>query len=150
MNTKKLISRSIIALLLPMILLLTSCSSGGSSGSVNGSLSSTDISVNIAINETITAFGEKVYRFETNTAGNYTISLTNLASDLGWTLYSYDPDDTSLIDLFDNIIDDLNGDVFFDTTDEEFTLLLNSNTYYYLVVDEWDDVPSSYTLQIIQ
>lgn len=146
MIKEKIIRYSLYVFILPIILLQISCSSSDS----DGSLSYTDISVNTAINDTIPASGEKVYRFKTNAAGSYTISLTNLASDLGWSLYSYDPADKSLTTLFDNVIDGLNGDIYFDTTNEVFTESLGSDTYFYVVVDEWSNRSSSYTLQIVQ
>jgi len=142
-------------LLLPMILTLLSCGSGGDSGGDSdsggsGIEASTELTINAVINDTIPSFGTKVYRFKTIDAGNYTISLTNLISDLGWSLLSYDPADTNINDLFDNIIDVTNGDIYFGTVDEVYTQVLQSDTYYYVVVDEYDDNGSSnYSLQIL-
>jgi len=73
-----------------------------------------------------------------------------LHQTVGSTVYSYDPADTSLIALFDNDINGFNGDIYDDTTDEVFTESLDGDTYYYIVIDEWDNAPSSYTLQIVQ
>lgn len=116
-----------------------------------GSAFYTDISLNSPLNDTIPSYGTKVYRFQTAEAGDYTISLTNLASDLGWILVSYDPSDVSIIDLFNNpFIDDVNGDRYFSTAEEVFTETLSADTYYMIVVDEWDDSGDSrYTLQVI-
>ncbi|PKL35639.1 MAG: hypothetical protein CVV44_19090 [Spirochaetae bacterium HGW-Spirochaetae-1] len=112
------------------------------------SMSYTDITLGVQYNETIPSYGTKIYRVLTTTAGNYEISLTNLGSDLGWTLCSYDAGDNSLDDLVNNIIDYDNGDQYFDNTDEVYTEALAATTYYYIVVDEYDSVSSSYTLEV--
>lgn len=136
--------------LLPIILILASCSSSDDDSGGSILISSTELTLNAAINDTIPSFGTKAYRFKTIDAGDYTISLTNLASDLGWILTSYDPADTTLDQLVDNILDLSNGDRFTDTTDEVFTKTLLSDTFYYVVVDEYhDNGSSSYTLQIL-
>jgi len=135
-------------LLLPLILTLASCSE--SDGDSTSFIPSTELTINAAINDTIPSYGTKVYRFKTIDAGNYTISLTNQATDLGWVLLSYDPADTNLNQLADNIVDIINGDIYLDTTDEVFTIALQSDKYYYVIVDEYDDIgSSSYTLQIL-
>jgi len=135
-------------LLLPLILTLASCSE--SDGDSTNFIPSTELTLNAAINDTIPSYGTKVYRFKTIDAGNYTISLTNQATDLGWALLSYDPADTYLNQLADNIVDIINGDIYLDTTDEVYTIALQSDKYYYVIVDEYDDIgSSSYTLQIL-
>jgi hypothetical protein len=129
-----------------------SCGSGGSSDSDddpgNAPISSSGINLNTDYDETIESLGTKTYKFQTTTAGNYTISLTNMTTNCGWTLCSYDPADITLNDLLDNIIDDTNGDQYGDTTDEINIESLDASTTYYLVIDEYDDNPSSYTLNI--
>jgi hypothetical protein len=107
-----------------------------------------DITLNTTYNETIESFGTKVYRIQTLDSGNYLISLTNLSSDLGWILCSCDPMDSSVNDLADNIIDSTNGNLFNDTTNEVYTESLSASTYYYIVVDEYDSVSSSYGLEV--
>jgi hypothetical protein len=108
-----------------------------------------DIHLNTVYNETIASYGTRVYRILTTTSGSYAISLTNLASDLGWTLCSYDASDDSPDDLVDNVLDNDNGDQHADTTSEVYAEILDAGTYYYIVVDEYDDAgPSSYTLQV--
>lgn len=147
MNKSNKIKSITCSLMLSLFAVISLASCGGDDGDAAPFYK--DIQLNSAINETIPAFGTKVYRMRTIDAGNYTISLTNLTSDLGWTLTTYDPADSSLNSLADNIIFPVNGDQYFDTSSEIFTEVLSADTYYYIVVDEWDDVNSSYTLQII-
>lgn len=147
------------ALGLTILLLISSCGGGGGDDSKDSPLdvltegfllSPADLNLNTVSSNTISAAGVKTFKFKTLTTGDYTISLTDLSSDMGFELYSYDPADTTYADIFDNLIDDTNGDLYDDTTDEVYTFTnLPSDTFYYIVIDEWDDVSGSYTLQVL-
>jgi len=111
-----------------------------------------DISIGAVYSESIGPNGTKAYRFQTAQAGSYTISLADCASDLGWSLYSFDPGDVSPDDLDDNVIDLIHGDQYWSPTNENevYALHLSASTYYILVVDEYDgDGSSSYNLSVV-
>ncbi len=106
----------------------------------------TDITVGTPISDDIKAYGTKVYRINFASIGSYTATLSAQQSNCGITLCSYDESDESLGDLVDNIIGEV--DVFNDTTNEVATIGVTVAGYAYIVIDEWDDVDSGYTLTI--
>ena len=82
--------------------------------------------------------GYVVYTFTTGTAGVYTISLTNLASDLSW--YLYDEEYGDEIDYCD---------YNWDSGDEIGTTpVLSANTLYYILIDEYDGVGGTFSILI--
>jgi hypothetical protein len=82
------------------------------------------------------------------TGGTYTIRLTNLASDCDWTVYNYDASYYYLKDMYNNPFDITTGAAHDDSSDEIGTVTLAANASYYIVVDEWSNINSYYTLQI--
>jgi len=82
------------------------------------------------------------YKFTSESNGNYTISLTDLVSDMSWVLYTNrDINNPGVIDWQDDFL--ANNDEIGTTPS------LSEGDTYYLAVDEWDDVFSSYDLQIL-
>jgi|GEM_PF-3545119 len=100
------------------------------------SLNKTPVEIDTAYNHTISAFGTNYYTVTIPATGNYTVSLTNCDTDLSWELY----DGTTDALLWDQDDSSSNDDEIYGTTVPAGT--------YTLVVEEWDDIPSSYTLQV--
>jgi hypothetical protein len=97
----------------------------------------------------IDAYDTHYYLFTADaTGGSYTISLTNLKSDCDWTVYNYDASYYYLKDMYKNPFDVTTGAAHDDSSDEIGTVTLAANTSYYIVIDEWSNINSSYTLQI--
>ncbi len=107
--------------------------------------STSSLTLNTAVNETIEAYGTKFYTFEATTAGDYTISLTNLGSTCGWELWAY------ISECGDDYIasgeTDIASSSISGSGDKIDTASLATGTYL-VVVDEWSDIDSSYTLEV--
>lgn len=141
-------------LLLIPILLFLACGGGGEGGSGNEQGSSGD-SIGTPNNPVVLSLGSSnagsldEYGVETNSmhykfttgvfSGFYMIGLTSTTSDLSWDLYS----NSDFINGFLNYCD--NQMV---AADEMCSITLNSDTSYYLVVENWDYVKSTYVLTI--
>jgi hypothetical protein len=98
-------------------------------------------------NISIAAYDTHFYLFTTDaTGGGYTISLTNLASNCGWSVYYYDASYVYAEDM--QPFDLVTGSKYTDTTSESGPVTFAANTKYYILVDEWGKVNSSYTLTI--
>jgi hypothetical protein len=103
-----------------------------------------NLTIGTPLNQTIEAFGTKYYVFEVVDPATYTISLYNMATDNDWILTEYVsnceddyPLDPPLIAESDNL----------STTPEIKAVSLNPGKYR-LMVDEWNDLPSSYTVSV--
>ena len=144
---KKPVPQFILGILITIfIILLSACSSGGGGG---GSPSATDegsvaspITVTVA-NEygaMVGPWGVSYYQFMAISDMQYTVSLTNTASDLSWTLYSNSS--------FTSVITDCDNS--FSPVDEVCStgVSLAANTMYYLSVDEWDNVAGAFTILV--
>jgi len=87
------------------------------------------------------AFADSQFEFISTVPGDYTISLTNTQSDLSWEL--------SVDASFNNLV----CDNFFGANDEICStagtgFTLTSTAQYFLLVREWDNIPSSFNLLI--
>jgi len=107
-------------------------------------LDTTALTIGTPLDQTIEAFGTKFYVFQVVDPATYTISLYNMATDNDWELYQYIsnctddyPDNHPLIAESSNML----------TTPDIKDVALNAGTYL-LVVDEWDSLPSSYTVSV--
>jgi hypothetical protein len=90
-----------------------------------------------------------VFLFKTGSSASYQIALTNLKSDCDWKLYSYNSGFKYYEDFTSSyVVDSTSGAQYSDTTDETATVTLSADTYYYLWVDEWSNINSSYTLKV--
>lgn len=104
------------------------------------------IQVDAYYNDTIKAFGSNVYKVDIPTSGNYIIGIENLGSDCGITVCDYVPGASSLDDLIPHILFDIDEN---DDDQEEVRVESLDAKSYFLVVDEWDNKKSNYTLFVI-
>jgi hypothetical protein len=103
------------------------------------------LTIDSPLNQTIEAFGTNFYVFEVVDPVAYTISLYNMTTDNDWVL----------IDYISNCEDDYaaaNPPIIAEssnsfTTPDIQTVVLNPGKYL-LIVDEWDNLPSSYTVSV--
>ncbi|MFC1670016.1 hypothetical protein ACFL20_06445 [Spirochaetota bacterium] len=125
-----------------LLLIITSCMDG--SGVIfTRNVNPTPILFNTDIDDNISAWSTNFYSFTSGEAGNYFISLTNQASDLGWIICLYPtPGEADIRNCFHEKDSDYN------TTDENDTVTLASSTSYIIRVDEHEIKDSSYTLRI--
>ena len=103
-----------------------------------------DLTVGVPLNQTIEASGTKYYVFEVSDPATYTISLYNMVTKNDWTLIEY--------------VSNCGGDYPLDVPiiAESYNDLANDGTLsvsldpkkYLLIVDEYDDQPSSYTVSL--
>jgi len=108
-------------------------------------LNVTALTFNVEKNGTIEAYDWRFYSFSVESAGEYTISLTNLGSDLDWCLYEYISDCAD--DYGDAPEEIVCGEEYGDDSDEILVVDLDADKYL-LVVEEWDDVDSSFTIEV--
>ena len=135
---KKFIS---VCFVLFTVLFIFSCDDGSGNGNDDFIASSTILVGTSYTNVSIPAFGTKIYNFVAAGSGSHTISLTNLGSDCGWTLFT-NPS-------YENPVVIQEKDTFGDSSDEiASTSILASGVTYYIAVDEWDEVSSSFDLEI--
>lgn len=85
-------------------------------------------------------WGTSYYAFSTGDAGSYTISLTDVESDLSWTLWSTPDFFTIKVSDCDDWVNVI--------ANESCSIDLTANTIYYLQVDEWLYYPSYFTLTV--
>ena len=128
-----------VLLIVAMVFGFVACSGNGGS---SDTISTQALAVGTSLtNVPISAFGTHFYNFVAAGNGTHTVRLTNLGSDMEWTLFtnpSYS--NPGIIDSQDN---------FFDNSDEIGpTVSLTSGVTYYLAIDEWDSVASQYDLQV--
>jgi hypothetical protein len=102
------------------------------------------LTIGAILNQTIEAFGTKFYVFEVVDPATYTISLYNMTTDNDWVLINYIsnceddyPLDPPIIAESDNIL----------TDPDIMDVSLNTGKYL-LIVDEYDNQPSSYTVSV--
>lgn len=127
--------------------LIAGCGSGGSSapeGSHGNPINLGTVTNITTLNDSISAYGDRFYKFTTSAAGIYIISITNVTnglSDLQWELYgdpSYMSGEAS--DICDNNLP--SGDEICSTYS------LTSGKTYYLVVSEWATEATSFDLAV--
>ncbi len=93
-------------------------------------------------NISITASGTHYYNFSANNNDPHTVSLTNLSSDMSWTLFTNPSYSNPGVIGFKN--DSLgNGDEI------DSTPSLTDGVTYYLAIEELGDVPGTYDLYIL-
>lgn len=156
MITSRVVKAALFLLVMP---LLISCGGGGGSdpnnnndsGGTDGGTTGGTVTVGTSSNpaqlkvgasqqSTVAATGAYYYVFTAGTSsGSHAISLTNTQSDLSWDLYS----DANYSSLFV-----YNCDKNWGTQDEVCTVLLTANAKYYLRVNNWDNVTSTYTVAV--
>ena len=102
------------------------------------------LNIGTTLSDTIEPLGTKFYVFEVVDQMSYSISLYNMATDNDWALYEYIsnceddyPEDPPVIAESSNI-----------GTVPEFMVVPLEPKKHLLVVDEYDDKPSSYSLDI--
>lgn len=102
------------------------------------------LNIGTTLSDTIEPLGTKFYVFEVVDQMSYSISLYNMATDNDWALYEYIsnceddyPEDSPVIAESSNI-----------GTVPEFMVVPLEPKKHLLVVDEYDDKPSSYSLDI--
>ncbi len=102
------------------------------------------LAIGTPLNQTIEGFGTKFYVFEVVDPATYTISLYNMATDNDWVLIEYVsnceddyPLDPPIIAESSNLL----------TADEILSVSLDPKKYL-LIVDEYDNQPSSYTVSV--
>jgi hypothetical protein len=103
-----------------------------------------NLTIGVPLNQTIEASGTKYYVFEVADPATYTISLYNMVTKNDW----------SLIEYVSNCGDDypLDGPIIADsynnlTADDTLSVSLGPKKYL-LIVDEYDDLPSSYSVSV--
>lgn len=104
------------------------------------------LAIGTPLNQTIEAFGTKFYVFEVVNPATYTISLYNMATDNDWVLINYVsnceddyPVNPPIIAESSNLL----------TAPDILAVSLGTGKYL-LIVDEYDNLPSSYTLSVTQ
>lgn len=102
------------------------------------------LTIGTPLNQIIEAFGERFYVFEVVDPATYTVSVYNMATDNDWILISYIsnceddyPDNTPIIAESSNLL----------TNPDIKDVALNAGKYL-LIVDEFDNQPSSYTVSV--
>jgi hypothetical protein len=115
----------------------------------DSSITYTVIELDNFYDKTIAAAGFNIHQFTTTSAGAYTIAITNPGSDIDWVISQSESQNPSSGELTDNVFDKTSGRQYIDTTDEVATITLSANTQYYLIVDEWSDTESYYTISVI-
>lgn len=114
-------------------------------GTCNGEvISPLNLTIGTPLNQTIEAFGTKYYVFDVVTSATYTISLYNMATDNDWVLIEYISNCEDDYPLYPPIIAESSN---LSTTPDIKAVFLDPAKYL-LIVDEWDDLPSSYTLSV--
>ena len=107
-------------------------------------ISPLNLTIGTPLNQTIEAFGEKYYVFDVVDPSTYTISIYNMATDNDWVLIQYVSNCEDDYPLYAPIIAESSN---LSTTPDIKAVSLNPATYL-LIVDEWDELPSSYTLSV--
>ena len=134
------------------VLLVSGCGGGGGGGDdapppaqcVGEVIAPLDLTIGVPLNQTIGAFGTKYYVFEVVDPATYTISLYNMATDNDWVLIAYVsnceddyPLDPPVIAESSNL-----------STDDDIQSVSLDPQKYLLIVDEYDNQPSSYTVSV--
>jgi hypothetical protein len=103
-----------------------------------------NLTIGTPLNQTIEAFGTNFYVFDVVDPVAYTISLYNMVTDNDWTLIDYisNCEDDYPVNL--PIIAESSNAL---TAPDIQTVVLNPGKYL-LVVDEYDSLPSSYTVSV--
>ena len=126
-----------IILIIVVLVCFNNCSKVDSGDSSNFA----SLSIGIPSIEFISANNESSYKFIPTDTGEYTISLSNLNSDLGWFLFSGSDVDNSFALA--------ECDEYADLTDEKATKLnLTAGAVYYLIVSEYSGIDGYYTITI--
>ena len=124
--------------------LIVGCSSSGAGGSggSSGGFDYKEVVLNTDYpNETINAEGFRDFTFVAGSNASHTIALTNLGSDVDWYLYDDQGNaDTLSFPIFESMT--------LSTVDETNTVSLSPGNRYWLVVEEWDSINSSFDLRI--
>jgi hypothetical protein len=102
------------------------------------------LTIGTPLNQTIEAFGTKFYVFEVVDPVAYTISLYNMTTDNDWILYDYISNCEDDYPVNPPIIAESSNPL---TAPDIQTVVLNPGKYL-LVVDEYDSLPSSYTVSV--
>jgi hypothetical protein len=103
-----------------------------------------NLTIGTTVNDTIEPFGTKLYVFEVVDQMFYSISLYNMATDNDWALYEYISNCTDDYPADPPVIAESSN---FGTAPDIMVVPLEAKTYL-LVVDEYDDQPSSYSLDV--
>ena len=135
------------------VLLVGGCGGGGGGGDdapppaqcAGEVIAPLDLTIGVPLDQTIEAFGTKYYIFEVVDPATYTISLYNMATDNDWVLIEYVSnceDDYPLEPLIFAESSNL-------STDDDIQSVSLVPKTYLLIVDEYDDLPSSYTVSVV-
>lgn len=96
------------------------------------------------VSQSINGDDFRLYTFVSESAGSYSINITNLFSDVDWYLFENEVDINNI-----NFLDaHTQGPGFNSTVDEIGTADLTSSTRYWLIVEEFDGINSSFDLRI--
>jgi hypothetical protein len=130
-------------LLCVSFILMIGCNDGGGDGGEEKIIPPyTEMLIEVLYKSvSIEPFDTHFYKFIPESDGSYTISLTNLASDMGWVLYT-NPD------IMNPGVIDQQDDFLANNDEIGTTPFLTGGVTYYLAIDEWDNVIGSYDLQI--
>ncbi len=103
----------------------------------------TDLAPGDAKTVEIAAMGQHVYRVHFPIAADYTIAVSQLTSDFGLSMYHYDESAQKIDELVDEflVVDD-----FSDSTGESILARIEQPAYYFIIVNELDNVPGSYRI----
>lgn len=132
--------RILLGLSLAAALLAAGCTITGDDGRLR--IEATDITVGTwYLNLAIESFGTNYYTFLAAGTAAHTIRLTNMASDLSWTLFTNpyldDPDILAECDEYWYSADEIAS-----------TPVLTAGHRYYIAVDEWDYTAGTFNLQV--
>jgi len=103
-----------------------------------------NLTVGIPLLQTIEAFGTKYYVFDIVDTAPYTISLYNMATDNDWVLIDYISNCEDDYPVNPPIIAESSNTL---TTPDIQTVFLDPGRYL-LIVDEYDNLPSSYSVSV--